>query len=140
MSGTDDDSDDDPFAELDRLFDRLSEGFTPGGLSALAPVSVDVVETADEVIVTADLPGYDVADIDVTVDDRTLTIEADRDEAEAATEGRYVRRERRHSQVHRRVSLPAEVDETGATASYETGVLTVRLPTESGDGHRIEVE
>ena len=45
MSGSDPDADDDPFAELDRLFDRLSEGFTPGGLSALAPVSVDVAET-----------------------------------------------------------------------------------------------
>ena len=140
MSGSDPDADDDPFAELDRLFDRLSEGFTPGGLSALAPVSVDVAETDDEVVVAADLPGYDAADIGVTVDDRTLTIEADRDEEETATEGRYVRRERRHRGVHRSVTLPTDVDEGGATADYENGVLTVRLPTESGDGHRIEVE
>lgn len=131
---------DDPFAELDRLYERLTEGLTPGGLAALAPVPVDVAETDGEVVVTADLPGYASDDIDVTVDDRTLTIEAERDEDETAARGRYIRRERRHRRVHRSVALPADVAEGEATADYEHGVLTVRLPTESGEGHTIEVE
>ncbi|MFB6302749.1 MAG: Hsp20/alpha crystallin family protein [Haloferacaceae archaeon] len=132
MSGSDD-----PFAELDRLFDRLTEEVGVGGR---ATVPVDVVEVDDEVVVTADLPGYDADDIDVTVDGRTLTIRADRDEADTA-EGRYVRRERRrHRETSRSVSLPADVVEAEASADYADGVLTVRLPTASGDGHRIEVE
>ncbi|MFB6079587.1 MAG: Hsp20/alpha crystallin family protein [Haloferacaceae archaeon] len=135
MSGSDD-----PFAELDRLFDRLTEGFDAGGPADLVPVSVDVVEADDAVVVTADLPGYAPGDIDVTVDGRTLSIRADRDEHEEETEGRYVRRERRHRATSRSVSLPTDVVEAEATATYENGVLTVRLPTGAGDGHRIEVE
>ncbi|MFB6280934.1 MAG: Hsp20/alpha crystallin family protein [Haloferacaceae archaeon] len=134
MSGSDD-----PFAELDRLFDRLTEGLGAGGIADLAPVPVDVVETGDEVVVTADLPGYDAENIEVTVEDRTLTIRAERDE-DGTVEGRYVRRERRRREASRRVALPTEVVESEATADYADGVLTVRLPATTEEGHRIEVE
>lgn len=130
---------DDPLADLDRLFDRLTEGFGAGGLADLAPVPVDVVAADDEVVVTADLPGYDPDDVGVTVDGRTLTIRAERDESETV-EGRYVRRERRHREASRSVTLPTDVVESEATADYANGVLTVRLPTGSDEGHRIEVE
>jgi HSP20 family protein len=135
MSGSDD-----PFAEIERLFDRVTEGLGAGGLADLAPVPVDVVETADEVVVSADLPGYDADDIDVTLDGRTLTIRAERTGEETQHAGQYVRRERRHDEASRSVTLPAEVVEADASADYADGVLTVRLPTASGEGHQIEVE
>lgn len=131
---------DDPFGDLDRLFERLTEGFGTGGLAELAPVPVDVVETDEAVVVTADLPGYDPDDIDVSVSGRTLTLRAARDDEEELTEGRYVRRERRHRETSRSVGLPADVDEGAADAAYGNGVLTVTLPKAEGDGHHIEVE
>lgn len=133
------DRSDDPFSELERLFERMTEGFD-AGVTDLAPVPVDVVETDDAVVVTADLPGHAADDIDVTVDGRTLTVRAETGREDETVEGRYVRRERRHREHSRRVTLPADVDEAAATADYGRGVLTVRLPKASGDGHRIAVE
>lgn len=132
----------DPFTELNRMFDRLAEGLGEGGLAEPTAVPVDVAETDDEVVVTADLPGYDPDDIDVAVDGRTLTIGATRETAEQdeGDEGRYLRRERRRQRTSRSVTLPADVAEREATADYDAGVLTVTLPKTHGGGHRIEIE
>ena len=77
------------------------------------------------------------ADVDLTVDDRTVTVRAER---EADDETDYIRRERRRHDVERRVTLPAAVDETGASATLDDGVLTVSLPKRGGDGTEIAVE
>lgn len=136
----------DPFDELNRLVDRMNERF--GDLDVPRPgggfVPVDVEARPDEFVVTAELPGYDPDSIDVELDDRTLRITADA-ESEASDEGettgeegvdvRYVRRERRHDRVSRTVRIPDAVEEDGTTASYDRGVLTVRLPRPSdGEG------
>ncbi|MFB6160391.1 MAG: Hsp20/alpha crystallin family protein [Haloferacaceae archaeon] len=128
---------DDPFAEIERLVEQFGgvEGFTT------ASVPVDVVDAAEAVVVRADLPGFDAADIDVTVDDGTLALRATREAATAEADERYVRRERERREVSRRLSLPAPVREREATASYDDGVLTVRLPKrDDGEGHEIEIE
>lgn len=120
MSGTD------PFEEMERLFEQFSEF---GG--AGRDIEVDVLEEDDAYVVVADLPGYDTDDIDVQLsDDRHLQVSADRDEDELLEEGDVVRRERRHTHVSRTVSLPGAVDGTDTEASYENGVLTVRMGKE----------
>ena len=129
---------DDPFAEIERLVERF------GGLEGLglttASVPVDVVDTGEAVVVTADLPGYAPDDIEVTVDDGTLVLRATRETATEAGD-RYVRQERER-RASRRLSLPAPVVEDEASASYDGGVLTVRLPRRDADddGHQIEIE
>lgn len=115
-----------PFDELERLLDKMNDARerASGGLA------VDVEDEDDEFVVTADLPGFDKEDIDVEVHDRTLRIEA-RHEEETETEedeDNYVRRERSKRSLSRSVTLPEEVDEAGASASFENGVLTVTLP------------
>lgn len=156
------------FEDLRQTLDRLSEQFEgefgrEGEAEAEAPwrgsISVDVSETDNEITVTADLPGFDPEDVDVRVTDDTLTISAEHTEeseepAEAAGEGegeaeeaageegeeRYLRRERTHRSVHRRIPLPAPVDEDAAEAEFENGVLTVTLPkSEEAQGTRIEI-
>lgn len=141
-----------PFREIDELFERMNRELdelgrqfdpTPSGRG----VRVDVAERDDELVVTADLPGFEKDDIEVEVYEDTLTIEADRGEAseersgEGGDEPRYHRRERRRTSVSRRLRLPAEVDEDGATATYTNGVLTVTLRklTPDDGGHEIEV-
>jgi HSP20 family protein len=145
-----------PFDEIQRAFDRMSRQFDDnqwgswgiGGARAQANagISLDVAEYDDQVVVMADLPGYDREEIDLTVDSDRLTIRAERsrgadhdDEA-----GNYVRRERRHESISRSLRLPVRVDESGASATYTNGVLTVRLPklelSEPDSGHRIDVE
>ncbi|MFT4923485.1 MAG: HSP20 family protein [Haloarculaceae archaeon] len=117
MSGTD------PFEEMERLFEQFSDF---GGASS--DIEVDVLDDDDAYVVVADLPGYDTDDIDVQLsDDRHLQVSADRDEEEILEEGDVVRRERRHTHVSRTVPLPGAVEGTDTEASYENGVLTVRL-------------
>jgi HSP20 family protein len=127
---------DDPFDQIERVFDQL------GGVSTRADgPAVDVVERGDEIEVTADLPGYEAADIDVQLrDDDRLEITANRTTESERTEGTVHRRERRQESVSRTVSLPAPVDPEETEASHTNGVLTVTLAKRSaGEGTSIDV-
>jgi HSP20 family protein len=131
-----------PFDEIAELFERMSQT-DRSGWDDVGGVSVDVRETDADVVVTADLPGYDREDIDVAVKERTLTIEAEREEEHSEEGERYHRQERSHRRVSRSLRLPVEVDEQGADATYRNGVLTVTLPqrdADAGDSHTIDVE
>lgn len=145
-----------PFDELDRLFEQMQENFedaaelwdpdaVESGLPTTTGLRINLEDTGEELVLTGDLPGFETADIDVRVDDRTLHVSAERDE-EVETEsdsedGEFVRRERRHSSVSRSVSLPTAVDTTGITATHDNGILTVRMPKvdPDSDGTRIDV-
>ncbi len=158
----------DPFGEIEDLFERMDRELEKLGAGIEGPRSpgtaVDVVETDEELLVIADLPGFDPDAIDVELHEDALTIGATREEThetgadvdgadtdeaagkQEATESetpRYHRRERRYGSVSRRLPLPVAVEADGTTASYDDGVLTVSLPkrTESASsGHRIDVE
>ena len=133
---------DNPFEEIERLFDRMGREFGGSTFTAAAgTVAVDVEERDEEFVVTADVPGYVKEDIDVTLADRTLRIRAEREEETEASEADYLRRERHATSASRSVRLPGDVEEDGIRATYKNGVLTVTLPKrEGGDGQRIEVE
>jgi len=141
-----------PFDELDELFDRMQTNMekaarawdpTAAGpeLPGTSSMSVDLEDRGDELVLTGDLPGFETDDIDVRVKERTLHVAADHDETTEAEDGEYVRRERRRMSVERSVPLPTAVDTDEITATYNNGVLTVRMPkTEpSSDGTRIDV-
>lgn len=131
-----------PFKDIEELLDRMGRGFDPSELGT-HDVAVDVSETDDEIVVNADLPGYEKSDIDVAVDDGRLTITAEREQTSEAEDARYHRRERTHREVRRSLYLPADVDETEASASYHNGVLTVVLPKREAtedDGYDIDVQ
>lgn len=125
----------DPFDEIERMFGLMSEQF---GVQR-SSIPVDVIDTDGAFVIHADLPGASADEIDVTVEDnRELTITAER--AEPDTDGRYVTRERSRQPRRRTVHLPEAVDPEGTTASYDAGVLTVELATETGgDGTDIQV-
>jgi len=122
-----------PFEEIERLFDQFSTQSEPGaGLGG--SVAVDVADAGDAFEVTADLPGYTSEDIEVTLPDpRTLRINATQETAEQGEDDRRYVRQERSRRTSRTVSLPDRIDEGGAEASYENGVLTVRLPKRDVD-------
>jgi len=105
-------------------------------------LAVDVEDAGDSFVVTADLPGFEKEDIDLTLRDDALAIEAEHEEEAGGEEERYVRRERSKRSMKRSVSLPESVDEEGVSASFKNGVLTVTLPkagvAESGTSIDIE--
>ncbi|WP_247003115.1 Hsp20/alpha crystallin family protein [Halosolutus gelatinilyticus] len=135
-----------PFEEIEDVLERVSrqveEGMGAGGLQVPGSVPVDVADTGEEYVVTADLPGYDTDDIDLTLSDGTLRLEATRTDEEEYAEGRYLRRERTRASASRRIRLPEPVDEDAISAGYEDGVLTVHLPKVGGgeESKSIDIE
>jgi HSP20 family protein len=125
----------DPFHELSRLQESLTrmldEGFfrRPGesALSAWAP-DVDIYETAEELVLQADMPGLSERDIDIRVENNTLTIRGERKFEATVPEDNYLRIERRYGSFTRSFSLPHTVDTERIKAEYRNGVLTIRLP------------
>jgi len=89
---------------------------------------VDVVESDDDVTITAELPGLAREDIKVEVKDDVLTLHGERKGEEKREEDGYRWRERRYGTFRRSFSLPSTVKSEDVTAQYEDGVLSVRLP------------
>ena len=127
-----------PFDEIERMFERMNRQFNelsegsqlPATTGGPQSVSMDVAEQDEEYVVTADLPGYEKGDIDLSISDRTLRVGVDREESsdESDEDGTYIRRERRRQSVSRTITLPEEVEEDESSAAYNNGVLTVTLP------------
>ena len=120
--------------DLDLFSNRLSRIFgntwdTPEPTGAWIP-AVNVEEAADELLLTAELPGMREEDINVDIENNILTIRGEKREArEEADEGRrYHVCERRYGSFHRAFTLPRSVEADAIRADFEGGVLTVRLP------------
>lgn len=125
-----------PFGELVSLrqaMDRLFEDSVvrPSHLLGAAfetTLPLDIRSTPDELIVEAALPGVKPDGVEITVDGGTLTISAQRHEEERREEGEYLVQEIRHGAVSRAIALPEGLEPDKATASFEHGVLTLRIP------------
>ncbi|MGD9981169.1 MAG: Hsp20/alpha crystallin family protein [Hyphomonadaceae bacterium] len=113
--------------EMDRLFDDALAGF---GLSSFGRglnwPTIDVIDREKEVRVTAELPGLEEKDIELHVEDNVLTVRGEKRTEVDDSERQYS--ERSYGRFERRISLPSEVDEDRACATFRNGVLTVTLP------------
>ncbi len=112
---------------LSRVFGNAWDATEPTG--AWIP-AVNVEEAADELLLTAELPGMREEDINVNIENNILTIRGEKREArEEADEGlKYHVWERRYGSFHRSFTLPRSVQADEIRADFESGVLTVRLP------------
>lgn len=108
--------------EFDRAFTRAGDMFE-NGFSAAFPV--DIRETADTMIVEAELPGFEKDQIDISLENRVLTITAAREEIKH--EGEQHLRERRNTRVARSFRLPGTVDENSVEAALHHGVLSLTI-------------
>jgi HSP20 family protein len=120
---------------LDRMFDEFLSDFgkfelspfNSDNLSMFKP-SLDVSETDAEIKVSAELPGLDEKDIDVSLMHNVLTISGQK-KAEKEDKGEnYHRVERSYGSFKRSIALPSEVDADKVEAAFKNGVLTVHLP------------
>jgi HSP20 family protein len=117
-------------------FDPFAEFYRTRGLAA---VRMDAVRREGEVELRFDLPGIDTESIDVTVDRGVLTVSARRSEEYAEGEKPFIR-ERVMGSFTRRIRLSDAVDAENIAASYDGGVLTVRVPlTERAQPRKIEI-
>jgi len=120
----------DPFENFTREFDVLNRFFNGGQSNGgrLAPYGVDIREDGDSLVVEAELPGFKKEEVDITLENQTLTISAERkEETRDQKQGEYLLNERRYSRFLRSFTLPPTVDEKSVQAKLEDGVLTVSL-------------
>jgi HSP20 family protein len=123
-----------PFADLDafvglRAFeDKISRAFAePNGRPWIPPV--DIVENENELVVKADVPDVKFEDIDVKMENGTLTLRGERKFEKQSTEtGGWHRIERSYGTFERSFTLPETVDPEQVKADYKNGTLTVTLP------------
>jgi HSP20 family protein len=111
--------------EMDRV---VNYEWAPMASRASAFPPVNVWEGEKGLVLTAEIPGLDPAQLDVSLEHDMLTISGGRAAAETeTTEENFVRRERWFEPFKRTIELPFDVDPDKCDASYEKGVLTVRL-------------
>lgn len=129
-----------PLEELDRLFEAL----VPRGwlrpwrwehpsfgdvlqFEFQAP-RVDVIDREGEVVVKAEIPGVTKEDLEVSVDESTVTIKGQTSHEEKEEKGDYYRTEIRRGAFSRTIALPREVDASQARAAFKDGILELTLP------------
>jgi HSP20 family protein len=146
-----------PFEEMDRAFDEFfghrwprawmrpfrwehpSLAEIPAALGKLP--RVDVIDNETEIVVRAEVPGIRKEDLDVSMNEETVTIRGHTSREEKTESGNYYRSEISHGEFVRTVGLPSAVDAEKATAKLENGVLELTLPkVERAKRHAIKVE
>ena len=141
-----------PLDSMESWLEQMSEQFETAAESwgsgfetwseRLDQPQIDLIGDDEEYVIVADVPGYSKDDIDVYVADQTLAIDAEQTEEMEVSERDFIKRERSHESLSRRLSIPRDADTDDISATLEDGVLTVRIrraePLDSG--HRIDID
>ena len=117
-------------SEMNRLFNTLFDAPLPNGNASVRRwiPAMDLVETDDDFVLRADLPGLSEGDVKIELEDSVLTVSGERkSEHEERKEG-YYRVERASGSFSRSLTLPEGVDADAIQAGFDKGVLEVRIP------------
>ena len=127
-----------PFYSLQRNMNRLFDDFYSNfGVTSFEPFgesfgafspSVDVTENDREITITAELPGLDENDIEVSLTHNVLTVSGEKKEEKEDKGKNFYRMERSYGSFQRSIPLPVEVESDKVAAKFKKGVLTVTLP------------
>ena len=140
----------DPFRDLISIQDRMNRLFeqtlsrSRGEEAASAATwtpAVDIYETVETIVMKAELPGVSREDIQIQINDNTLTLKGERRFAKDVQEESYLRIERAYGSFHRSFTLPATVRQESIRAVFRDGVLELTLPkAEEAKPKRIAIE
>ena len=115
---------------MDQLFEEFFRSAQSGGESGAAQWSpaVDISEDQDNYLVKAEIPGMQIEQIDLEIEDNVLAIKGERkfEQAEQGEDYHFV--ERSYGSFYRRFTLPKNVDSAGIRAEYKAGVLEITIP------------
>ena len=126
--------------DLEEMFGRPLRWPWGAGERGWAP-AVDMIDGKDEIVLRADLPGVEEKDIEVTVQDGSLTIRGERKEEQEEKKDNYYFSERSYGAFTRTLTLPAGVERDKVKATFTKGVLEVHLPkAKEATGTKVEVK
>lgn len=118
---------------VNRLFDDFFGDFTfpvfgqiTGGVFALSP-AIDITETGEGYSISAEVPGLDIGDIDVSAADNCLTLSGEKSFESESQDRNYVRQERSYGNFRRVITMPADADLDSTSATIRNGVLTIAI-------------
>jgi HSP20 family protein len=117
--------------EMNRLFNTVFDAPTQGNAGATLRrwmPAMDLVEADDQFVLRADLPGLGEDDVKIEFEDRTLTVSGERKAEHEAKSESFYRVERAFGSFSRSLTLPEGVDPEAVSASFDRGVLEVRIP------------
>jgi HSP20 family protein len=125
----------DPFRDLialrdkmNRLFEDAVRGEEKDLISSSWAPAVDIYETENELVLAAEVPGVDEKDVEISVEDNTLSIRGERKFQKETKEENYHRIERSYGSFYRSFTLPNYIDQEKIHAEHESGVLKVHMP------------
>jgi HSP20 family protein len=123
----------DPFRDIvalqnrvNSLFREMSEGDSPLTTASFVP-AVDIYEDPKKVVLKLEVPGMEEKDLDIRVENNTLTVKGERKFEKDEKEENFHRIERRYGSFYRAFTLPSTVDTENVGASYTAGVLKLEL-------------
>jgi HSP20 family protein len=128
--------------EMDDLWNRFigGSGWPTFSEAAWGP-AVDVKETKDSIVVTAEIPGQDAKDIAISIAGDLLTIRGEKKQEKEEKEETYHLIERRYGSFSRTIRLSSEVDTEKIKATHKEGVLTITLPkTQKAKEKTVKIE
>lgn len=112
------------FRDFDDMFEDFAGPMMQGGFSP----AVDIYEAEDNVVVEAPLPGVNVDNLEISIENDVLSIEGKSEKKTEVDDKEYYRKEVRYGSFHRAIALPCSVDGDKADAEYNDGVLKVIVP------------
>ena len=119
--------------QMNRLFDNfMGHPMGSGMMERVWAPAVDMYETKDAVVVSAELPGLNEKDIRLSITGDVLTIHGERQWGDEAREAGHYRQERWFGKFERALVLPVPVETGQVKATYRDGVLTITLPKSEG--------
>ena len=113
--------------ELNRLFGRTFSS-EAGDREATWVPAIDVAETQERFVITAELPGVEPSDVDISVENSILALRGERKFYRETNEDDFHRIERRFGTFVRSITLPSTADPERVNASFDAGVLTIEVP------------
>jgi HSP20 family protein len=123
----------DPFRDVvalqnrvNSLFREMNEGDSPLTTASFVP-AVDIYEDAKKVVLKLEVPGMEEKDLDIRVENNTLTVKGERKLEKDEKEENFHRIERRYGSFYRAFTLPSTVDTENVQASYNAGILKLEL-------------
>ena len=127
----------DPFRDLMTLREKMNrlfeDAFAARGeekelVSGTWTPSVDIYETENSLILTAEVPGLDEKDVEIKIEDNTLTLQGERKFEKETKEENYHRIERAYGSFYRSFTLPNYIDQDKIKAEHENGILKITMP------------
>ncbi len=119
--------------DIDRMFDNFLQGFNvpysvrPAGINAMAAPRINITETRDAYQISAELPGVEEQDVDISLSGDVLTIKGERREEQESSERNYHRIESAYGAFQRSITLPEDADRDNINANFRNGILTIEV-------------